>query len=130
MMIAHPHPHPVPCVRDNLEADLKQLKAQKDELNRQIFEEETSIHRSVELLETKLQRANTVALKLLLIPAEVRRDRRPRARPSPRVRVWSGSDGGCGGGLGLGERQRLGKLCSAVACIAGAAPSPPLRARG
>jgi len=58
--------------RDHLEAELANLKAQKDELNKQLWEEETAIARGIDRLEGKLQQANNCALRLQLIPAEAK----------------------------------------------------------
>jgi len=58
--------------RDELEGELSQLKAQKDELTRQLFEEERAVARGIDRLEAKVQQANTSAMQLLLIPAEAK----------------------------------------------------------
>ena len=57
---------------DSLKQELASLKAQKDELNKQLWEEDSSIARGIDKLEAKAQQANNSALRLLLIPAEAK----------------------------------------------------------
>lgn len=59
-------------IRDRLKAELANLKGQKDHLNKKLWEHETGIARGLDCLEGKMQQANTCALRLQMIPAEVR----------------------------------------------------------
>lgn len=61
--------------REQLERDLAALKAQKDELSKQLWEEELATSKLVDALEGKMQQANNCSLRLHLIPATAKNAR-------------------------------------------------------
>ena len=61
--------HRMNSERDHLEGELRELKAQKDAMHKQIWEDELAQGRAIDRLETKVQAANNCALRLQLIPA-------------------------------------------------------------
>ena len=58
--------------KEHLEAELSGLGKQKDQLAKQLWEEELTTSRAIDRLETKVQQANNCSLRLHLVPADAK----------------------------------------------------------